>query len=76
MWVTKTYRKNSEIFLNYNKSGLFVRELFPVSASHPFFQTAVGGRCRSGGNLVALADEDVFGEGLHIVGFQKQDVVA
>ena len=50
--------------------------LLPIQSSYPFLQIPLWARCGCLADFVALADEDVFGEGANVVGFQKKDVIA
>ncbi len=50
--------------------------LLPIQSSYPFLQIPLWAWCRCLANLVVALDEDVLREGAHIVGFQKQYLVA
>ena len=50
--------------------------LFAVHLPHALIQIPFWRRRGSLSDFVVLADEDVLREGAHVVGFQKEDVVA
>lgn len=54
----------------------YFRFLLSVKPSHSFIQIPLRAWCWCFANLGAACDEDVLGEGAHVVGFEQQDVVA